>query len=202
MKCGFKSRPGHQEFQWDSSTDRAAATKLWRRKSMIRTRDNLACRIDWCRFKPCSHNQIQSDQKYSMSKKLSVPVLSDHILFDVLRGKDFLKYLGFFRSPGSIPPTKGFGCVNNCPESYHWLDNPIITGTLRFSEMILPRYTTGGMVMTNVDTGASYFMLPTEFKHMLDCTLIDHNTVTGSWSVIKQGHTYSLSWITAKACPE
>lgn len=130
-----------------------------------------------------------------MAKKLKVPVLADHILFDVIKGNNFIRRLGLFQGPGSIPPTKHYGEVNQHPDSYDVVDDPIITGILKFSGMSSPAYVSSGMVMTNVGTGASYFMLPDEFKHMMDQTVIDRNMVAGSWSVIKRGHAYSLRWI-------
>ena len=137
-----------------------------------------------------------------MAKKLKVPVLADHVLFDVIKGNKFIRMLGLFQGPGSIPPTKHWGRVNDYSEYYQWVDDPIISGTLKFSGVVSPVYSSAGIVMTNTDTGASYFMLPDEFLHMLDQTVFDHNTVTGSWSVFKTGHSYSLRWITPKADPE
>lgn len=131
-----------------------------------------------------------------------MPVLADHVLFDVIKGNNFIRKLGLFQGPGSIPPTKHWGRVNDYPESYQWVDDPIIFGTLKFSGVVSPVYSSAGMVMTNTDTGASYFMLPDEYALMMNQTIADHNQITGSWQVIKQGHAYSLRWITAKADPE
>lgn len=137
-----------------------------------------------------------------MAKKLKVPVLADHILFAVIKGNNFIRSLGPFQGPGSIPPTKHWGRVNDYPESYELVDDPIISGTLKFSGVVSPRYSSAGMVMTNTVTGAAYFMLSDDYAHMMDQTVSDHNQITGSWRVIKQGHAFGLQWITPKAAPE
>lgn len=137
-----------------------------------------------------------------MAKKLTVPVVRDDLLFDVIRGHRLLKYLGPFGIPGSIPPTLNYGMVHRCPELYNQISEPVITGTLRFCTVQDMRYVGPGIVMTNADTGAGYFMLPAEYEHMLNQAVSTRNQITGSWSVIKDGHAFSLRWITARVDPE
>ena len=134
-----------------------------------------------------------------MAKKLSVPMIKDETLFESLRGDRVFQHLAPFNSPGSIPATLSDGMVNSRPQLYRWEDNPIITGTLRFLKLYEVSYVGAGIVMVNVDTGAAYFMLSDEYAHMMNQTIADHNQITGSWQVIKQGHAYSLQWITPKA---
>ena len=137
-----------------------------------------------------------------MPKKLSVPMLKDETLFESLRGDRVFQDLAPFNSPGSIPATLSDGMVNSRPGLYRWEDNPIITGTLRFLKLYEVSYVGAGIVMVNVDTGAAYFMLSDDYAHMMDQTVSDHNQITGSWRVIKQGHAFGLQWITPKAAPE
>lgn len=137
-----------------------------------------------------------------MAKKLKVPVLSDHLLFDILKGNSLIRYLGLFGATGSIPPTLSYGMVNKYTTSYVMETDPIITGTLKFAGLCEPSYTGAGVVMTNVDTGASYFMLSKEYAHMMEQTVSNRNRITGSWKVIKSGHAFSLRWITPTDVPE
>ncbi len=129
-------------------------------------------------------------------------MIKDETLFDSLRGDRVFQHLAPFNSPGSIPATLSDGMVNSRPQLYRWEDNPIITGTLRFLKLYEVSYVGAGIIMVNVDTGAAYFMLSDEYAHMMNQTIADHNRITGSWQVIKQGHAYSLRWITPKADPE
>lgn len=137
-----------------------------------------------------------------MAKKLSIPVLRDDLLFDLIRGNNILRYLKPFHIPGSIPPTLSYGMVNNHPELYHQMPSIVITGTLRFHGLSDVTYVGPGIVMTNVDTGAAYFMLPEAYEHMLNQAVSTRNQITGSWSVFKDGHAFSLRWITPTDDPE
>ncbi len=129
-------------------------------------------------------------------------MIKDETLFLTAKGDYVLRYLSPYNAPGSIPPSLKRGLVKTKPELYRWEDNPVITGTLRFHKLHDVSHIGSGIVMTNVDTGAGYFMLPDEYEHMMNQTVSDHNQITGSWQVIKQGHAFSLRWITPKADPE
>ena len=123
-------------------------------------------------------------------------MLADQALFDMVKNTGLSRRLGLFGTPGSIPPTVGYGLVNQNPQSYNHVSDPIITSTLKFVTLIDPTYVGPGVVMENTETGARYFMLAEEYCAMMDQAVSDHNRIRGQWDVIKEGHAFSLRWIT------
>lgn len=128
-----------------------------------------------------------------------VPMLNQDSLFSLLKGERIFSYLKPFNSPGSIPASVGWGMVNKHPELYDMVANPVVTGTLQFHSLVTPTYCEAGVVMSDVNTGARYFMMAEEYRHMLEQTVCERNQITGSWSVIKNGHAFSLKWTGAIA---
>jgi len=122
-------------------------------------------------------------------------MLNSETLFKLLQNNHLLYYMGDFKSPGSIPASLNSGMVKRNPELYEWVDNPIITGSLRFLTVRDVTYVGPGMVMENTETGARYFMLPDEYAAMMEQCVSDRNVIIGTWSVFKSGHAYSLRWV-------
>lgn len=122
-------------------------------------------------------------------------MLAEQALFDMLKNTGMSRRLGLFGTPGSIPPTFGYGLVNQHPELYNLVSDPKIVATLKFVTLIDPTYVGPGAVMENTDTGARYFMLHEEYSAMMDQVVSDHNRIQGQWEVFKEGHAFSLRWI-------
>jgi hypothetical protein len=130
------------------------------------------------------------------NKRNLIPVLKAQVLFSMLTNTDLTNFLKTFSAPGSIPPTNTYGGVSHYRKLYDFHHEYVISGTLKIATLVAPFHAGPGVVMENAQTGARYFMLPDEYKIMMDQVVSDHNCVQGSWSVFKQGHAFSLRWLT------
>jgi hypothetical protein len=127
-----------------------------------------------------------------MAKKNLIPMLKTETMFELLQNSHRLRMLEEFKTGGSIPPSLNWGDVTRHPDLYEWVDNPVITGHLKFVSLEDVTYVGPGVIMANIETGARYFMLSKEFAAMMDQCVSDHNVITGTWSVFKHGHAFSL----------